>query len=755
MIAREKLIALEDMTMTRDDEKIFAFYSELPERLRQVRSKIEKPLTLTEKILYSHASELSGETLRIVFDHAAIHDAAAQMILLQFALTGKRFPDLSTTVHCDRLITAEKGAKEDLARACDENEEIFDFLRTASAKYGIGFWKPGSGMMQHQLIETTGFPGGLMLGTDPTMTFSGGLGMLAQEADGVKVLDAMIGIPYEISLPRIIGIRLTGELSGWASPKDLILKLVPLLIGKKAKGAILEFFGPGAEKLSCEGKGTICSMASEVEAIGALFAYDSAMYRFLRLTARGEIAALADRNAEHLKADKAVENDPDTFYDETIEVDLSTVEPYIMVPFGVHRVMPLTELSGLMRQQDNLATLSTALIGSSTNSGYQDIKKAAQLAKQALKHGLQVKIPLLITPGSERIRVALDGEGLIKVLEDVGATFLTSSCGPCIGQWKRQDLSFGERNSIVTSYASNASGHNDNNPNTHGFIASPEVVMALALAGTPAFNPQEETLMTPQGLALKLVPSPENSVEPTSFDSEMKGFIPALEDCSSVMTSLNSGSERLQFPEPFKSPSEKCFLDLRLLVKAAGKCSIDQIAPAGNRLKYRAHLDSMSNHLFSLTPNSFREEVGKGKNLLTGSIEPFAKIAREYKKEGIGWIAVAYDSCGEGPCRDYASLGARYLGCKAMIATGFAPDFEAQLKKQGILALTFMNPADCERIREDDLIDLPGIGSFSKESSLELLLKHADGTTERLSLGHSYTLREIGWFRAGSILNCC
>lgn len=736
-----------------DLEKIQKFYRDLPERLQKVRQKVKTPLTLTEKILYGHALEPMTDSLQLIFDHIAIHDAAGQIVLLQFALSGKRVPSVSTTIHCDHLITAERGAKEDLARAYDENGEVFEFLQSASAKYGIGFWKPGTGIMHHQLLENEAFPGGLIIGTDPQIPFSGAMAMLALEGSGVDALDSMVGLSYEITLPRIIGVRLKGELKGWASPKDLILKLVPLLIAKKAKGAIIEFFGPGAETLSCTGKGTVCSMVSEVEAISALFPYDESIKQFLNATGRSEIAALAEQNAEHLCADKAVLNDPLTYYDEVIDVDLSILEPYINGPYGLHRAMPLSEFSAAIRHQEYPEKLSMALIGSCTNSSYQDIKKAALIAKQALKHGLKVKAPLMITPGSERIRDALISDGLWKVLEDVGAVLLTSSCGPCIGQWKRHDVPFGERNSIVTSYNCNISGHNDNNPNTHGFIASPEIVMALALAGTLTFNPQEGTLMTPQGLPMKLVPSLEDSLAQTKFESQVKGFIPSLEDGSNVTISLNPSSERLQLLEPFRSPSEKNFSDLRLLVKVGGKCSTDQICPAGKWLKYRAHLDNMSNNLFTLAPNRFREEVGKGKNLLTGSIEPFAKVAREYKKEGIGWIAVAYDNCGDGPCREHAALGVRHLGGQAIIANSFAPTFEMHLKKQGVLALTFVNPADCEKIREDDLIDLLGVGHLAAGSGLELLLKHADGTTERLPLVHSYTLQQIAWFKAGCILN--
>lgn len=734
-------------------EKIQTFYRELPERLQKIRQKITSPLTLTEKILYAHASEALNDHLELIFDHLAADDATGQLLLLQFALSGKSTPTLPTTIHCDHLITAEKGEKEDIARAYEENGEVFEFLESASAKYGIDFWKPGTGIMHHQLLENESFPGGLLMGTDPQTPFCGAMGMLALEGNSLDALDAMMGLSYGITLPRTIGVRLSGQLKGWASPKDLILKLVPLLIAKKAKGAVIEFFGPGAKTLSCSGKGTVCSMASEVEALSALFPYDESMKEYLHAVGRAEIALLAEQNAEQLCADKEVLNDPLIYFDEVIDVDLSTLEPYMNGPYGLHRTTPLSEFAAAVRHHDYPEKLSVGLIGSCTNSSYQDIKKAALLAKQALKHGLKVKAPLMISPGSEQIRDTLINEGLWKVLEDVGAMFLASSCGPCIGQWKRHDIPFGERNSIVTSYHCNSSGHTDNNPNTQAFIASPEVVIALAFAGTLTFDPQEGVLMTPQGLPLKLVPAQEDLQEQGASDPQAKGFIPCLEEGANVTISLDPSSERLQFLEPFKTLSEKNFSDLRLLVKVGGKCTTDQISPAGKWLRYRAHLDNMSNGLFTLAPNRFREEIGKGKNLLTGSIEPFAKVAREYKKEGIGWIAVAYDHCGEGPCREHAALGIRHLGGQALIANSFAPIFEMQLKKQGVLTLTFVNPADCEKIREDDLIDLFGVGHFAVGSTLELLLKHADGTTERLSLVHSYTSQQITWFRAGSIFN--
>lgn len=732
--------------------EIKKFYREISARLQKVREKIKKPLTLTEKILYGHASKSEAGQLYVDFDHIAMHDGAAQMILLQFALSGKRIPSIPTSVHCDHMIIADQGIKEDLTKAHEENGEIYEFLQVASSKSGVGFWKPGSGIMHQQLLESVAFPGGLLMATDPHISFVGGMGMLAIGGNGIDVLDAMIGVPYRMAMPRIIGVKLTGRLHNWASSKDLILKLVPVLIAKGAKGAILEFFGEGAETLSSTAKGTICSMASEVEAVGALFHYDHSMKDYLTAVGRLEVAELVAPLFQHLQADEEVLQDPFAFYDVFLEIDLSTVEPCISGPSTLHRVMALADFSAAIRQQEYPEALSLGLIGSCTNSSYEDIKNAALIARQALKHGLRVKVPLLISPGSQRIKETLIHEGLWKILEDIGATFLTSSCGPCIGQWKRYDLPFGERNSIVTAYNSSNSGHHDNNPNTDVFVASPEIVMALALAGTLTFNPQSEMIMTPQGLPLQLLASQTNNEYPTVFSAE-GGYISPSEDGSSIRLPVDPLSERLQLLDPLYTLAGNNFFDLRLLVKVGGKCTSDQISPAGKWLRYRAHLDTLSNNLFSLAPNRFREEVGKGKNLLTGSIEPFAKIAREYKREGIGWIAVAYENCGEGPCREHAAMSIRHLGCQAIIANSFFPFFEMHLKKQGLLALTFTHPVDCDKIREDDWIDLLGVEDLAVNSSLELLLKHADGTTDRLSLTHSYTQEEIAWFKGGSILN--
>jgi aconitate hydratase len=581
----------------------------------------------------------------------------------------------------------------------------------------------------------------------------GGLGMLALEGNGVHALDAMIGLPYEMEFPRVVGVCLSGELYGWASPKDVILKVLSMLSGKGAKGSIIEYFGPGAASLSATGKATICSMSSQVGALSSIFSYDGSMGKYIEATGRGELALLINQLAPLLAADAEVLNDPDKYYDQVLHINLSEIRPSVTGPHAIDRPHRLEELKSLIVQHGYPEKLSAALIGSCTNSSYEDLKRAALIARQALKHGLKIRSPLFISPGSENVLIALKQEGLLKVFEDVGATILCSSCGPCIGQWKRLDVAFGEKNAILTSFNCSAPGHCDANPGTHAFISSPEIVMVSALAGTLCFNPALDALINAQGLPVRLSVPASEPVPDNGFRGVSEGCFSVSEDGSSTQMVIDPASDRLQFLEPFKPLAEKGFLDLRLLIKVDGKCSSDHISPAGKWMKFRGHLDNISNNLFSLVPNSFRDEIGKGKNLLNNSIEPFSKVAKDYKKEDIGWIAVAGDNYGEGPSRDHAALEFRYLGGRAIIARSFAPSHELNLKKQGVLVLTFTWPEDSLKIREDDLMDLLGISHLAAGSSLELLLKHADGTTDRLPLSHSYTERQLAWFKAGSALN--
>lgn len=743
-------------------ENIRKFYTELPQKMEQLRQRIVTPLTLTEKLLHLHTHSnidsfkyLKGKSsINLIFDHITLHEGSAQLPLLQFASSGKNKSAIPTTIICDHLIVAEKGARFDLEEAYQDNGEIFDFLRNASLKYGFDFWKPGSGIGQQLIVEHYAFPGGILLASDFPSSTAGGLGMLAIEGSGTDFLDAMIGLPKEIEMPKIIGIHLKGNLQGWATAKDLILRLLPLLETKETRGAVLEYFGEGTATLSCAGKGTICSMGGEVGALSSIFPYESSMENFLLAMGRTEVAALAYEVTPHLQADPSVLKEPHRYYDQVIEIDLPSIVPSVSGPFSTTQLHTLPELLPAVRRQNCPEKLSIALIGSSTHANYEDLMRAACVARQAIKHGLKLKIPLFISVGSQQIHATLMREGFWKILEDCGAIKLVNGCGPCIGQWKRTDVPFGERNSIITSYNRNGLGCYDANPGTHAFIASPEIVIAMAFAGTLAFNPLEETLMNSQGLPVRLVSDPQDSLPSTVFESLEEDLIPPKAQENTFLQLLfNPSSERLQAIEPFLPPLEKTFSDLRPLLKVNGKCSADQISPAGKWLKFRGHLELISNNLFSLVPNGFREELGKGKNLLAGSIEPFAKIAKDYKKEEINWIAIGHDHFGEGPSNEYAALSMRYLGGKAVIAKSIAPLYEMNLKKQGILVLTFARGDDGDKIREDDLMDLLKVGPFTIDTNPELLLKHADGTTERLPLTHSYTEQQLSWFKAGSALN--
>lgn len=724
-----------------NSEYIRKFYAELPQKMELLRQKIATPLTLTEKLLYLHPT----------FDLIMLHEASAQLPLLQFASSGKNRPAIPTTIFCDHLIVAENGTQPDLEEAYKEHGEIFDFLRNASVKYSLDFWKPDSGIGQQLISEHYAFPGGMLLASDFHSATAGSLAMLAFEGSGADALDAMVGLTKETARPKIIGIHLKGKLQGWATAKDLILQLLPILATKDTRGASLEYFGEGTETLSCSSKGTICSMSGEVGALSSIFPYDDSMADFLSAMGRKEVATFAAEVKQHLQADPSVLKEPHQYYDQVFEIDLSTIEPSICGPFSTIHPFILPEFAC---RQDYPEKLSAALIGSSTNSSYEDLMRAACVARQALKHGLKLKTPLYISVGSQQIYSTLVREGFWKILEDIGAVLLVNGCGPCIGQWKRNDVHFGERNSIITSFNHNGLGCYDANPGTHAFIASPELVIAFAFAGTLAFNPLEETLMNPQGLPVRLLCNPHESLPSKGFEPLQDDFAPPrIQENTFLHPLFNASSERLQAIEPFSAPLEKTFSDLRPLLKVTGRCTVDQISPGGKWLKFRGHLESISNNLFSHVPNGFREELGKGKNLLNGGIESFAKVAKDYKKEEIGWIVIGHDHYGEGSSNEYAALSMRHLGGTTVIAKSIAPQYELNLKKQGILALTFVRGDDGDKIREDDLIDLLKIDQFTVDTFPELLLKHADGTTERLPLNHSYNAQQLAWFKAGSALN--
>ncbi|MEI8365697.1 MAG: aconitate hydratase [Parachlamydiaceae bacterium] len=735
-------------------------YGALPQKLKAARQIVNRPLTLTEKILYTHTTKAlhnvpaRGQTyVDFAPDRVAMQDATAQMALLQFASSGKSTTVVPATVHCDHLIQAETGAKDDLNRALHDSKEVFDFLQTASNKFGLGFWKPGAGIIHQVVLENYAFPGGMMIGTDSHTPNAGGLGMLAVGVGGADAVDVMAGLPWEVKFPKIIGVRLKGKLSGWASAKDVILKLAGILTVKGGTGAIIEYFGEGARSISCTGKGTICNMGAEIGATTSVFPYDSRMGDYLRATGRGEVATLADEILECLTPDVEVTKKPEAYYDQVIDIDLSALEPYINGPYSPDRAWELSEFSDAVIANDFPEKISVALIGSCTNSSYEDIERAASIAKQATKHGLKAKCPLTITPGSEQIRATIERDGQLEALEKIGGLVLANACGPCIGQWKRHDVSFGEKNSILTSYNRNFSGRNDANPGTHSFVASPEIVIALALAGNLTFNPMKDTLTNEKGQIIKLQPPHGDELPKRGFDQGESGYVAPAIQGKHVQISVHPSSERLQLLDPFKPWEGTDLIHLKVLVKAEGKCTTDHISPAGKWLQFRGHLDKISDNMFTGAKNAFREEIGRGKNLLTGQIEAFPKVARDYKKAGIGWVAIGDENYGEGSSREHAAMEPRYLGGRAVIVKSFARIHETNLKKQGMLALTFATPSDYDKIREDDQLSIKGLKTLAPGKQLTLVVEHADGTQEEIKLNHTYNAAQIAWFHAGSALN--
>lgn len=737
-------------------------YSSLPLKLKAARELIHRPLTLTEKILYTHLFNpitlkeipARGKTyVDFAPDRVAMQDATAQMALLQFASSGKPRTAVPSTVHCDHLILAETGAKDDLDRAKHDSKEVFDFLQSVSSKFGVGFWKPGAGIIHQVLLENYAFPGGMMIGTDSHTPNAGGLGMLAIGVGGADAVDVMAGMPWELKFPKIIGVHLKGKLQGWASAKDVILKLAGILTVKGGTGAIIEYFGEGASSISCTGKGTICNMGAEIGATTSVFPYDSRMADYLKITGRAEVAALAGKIIDCLTVDPEVLKNPAAYYDQVIDIDLSSLEPYINGPYSPDKAWKLSEFSDAVIKNGYPEKLSVALIGSCTNSSYEDIERATSIAKQAIKHGLKAKCPLTITPGSEQIRATIERDGQLKCLEAIGCMVLANACGPCIGQWKRHDVSFGEKNSILTSYNRNFSGRNDANPGTHSFVASPEIVIAFALAGHLAFNPMKDTLTNAEGQVIKLSPPSGNELPKNGFDQGETGYIPPAEDSSSIQIAVLPTSPRLQLLTPFKEWEGDDLTNLNLLAKVEGKCTTDHISPAGKWLQFRGHLDKISDNMFTGAKNAYREEIGRGKNQLSGQVEAFPEVARAYKKAGIGWVVVGDENYGEGSSREHAAMEPRYLGGRAIIVKSFARIHETNLKKQGMLALTFDDPKDYDKIREDDKLSIMGLKSFAQNKPLTLVIDHSDGTKEKVKLNHTYNESQIAWFKAGSALN--
>lgn len=739
-----------------DLDRITQVFKEKKEKLKAARDQFKRPLTLTEKILYTHLAHpidiVRGKTY-VDFnpDRVAMQDATAQMALLQFVTSGRKKVAVPSTVHCDHLIQAEVGAVPDLERARQESKEVFDFLQSVSSKYGIGFWKPGAGIIHQVVLENYAFPGGMMIGTDSHTPNAGGLAMIAIGVGGADAVDVMAGMPWELKAPKIIGVKLSGSMKGWTSSKDVILKLAGILTVKGGTGAIIEYFGPGCASISCTGKGTICNMGAEIGATTSIFPYDDKMGDYLDATGRSDVRKLADQNREALVADKEVEENPSQYYDQIIEIDLSELEPHINGPYSPDKAWKISELKQAVKQNSYPDKISVALIGSCTNSSYEDMERAASIARQALDKGLKAACPLTITPGSEQIRATIQRDGLLETLEAIGGMVLANACGPCIGQWKRHDVKFGEKNSILTSYNRNFAGRNDANPGTHSFVTSPEMVIALALAGSMSFNPETDTLTNEKGEKVKLDPPTGDELPKKGFDQGESGYVPPVANGETVQIQVNPDSDRLQLLDAFEPWNGKDYTNLRVLLKATGKCTTDHISPAGKWLKFRGHLENISDNMFTGAVNAFREEIGKGKNFVNGEIEPYPKVAKAYKNEGIGWIAVGDENYGEGSSREHAAMEPRYLNGKAIVVKSFARIHETNLKKQGMLPLTFANPSDYDKIREDDLIDLTHL--IKPGEQVIMVLKHADGTKEEIPLNHTMSASQIEWFKAGAALN--
>lgn len=742
-------------------ERIRKLYAESASRHAAGREKMKRPLTLAEKILFAHMPDIAkqefvrGESyINLHPDRVAMQDATAQMALLQFMLSGRESTAVPSTVHCDHLILAHEGAASDLQQAKTTNEEVYNFLRSVSAKYGIGFWKPGSGIIHQVVLENYAFPGGLMIGTDSHTPNACGLGMLACGVGGADAVDVMVGLPWEVKCPQVIGVRLTGKMNGWAAPKDVIIKLCGILTVKGGTNAIIEYFGPGVESISCTGKATMTNMGAELGATCSVFPYGERMASYLRSTNRADWAKLADENRALLTADPEVETAPEKYYDRIVEIDLDTLEPHICGPHSPDRVRPLSAFKAEV-EKENFGKLTAALIGSCTNSSYEDISRSAHLARQAKEAGVKTSVPFMVTPGSEQVHKTIQRDGQLADLSAIGGTVLANACGPCIGQWKRDDIKKGDKNSIITSYNRNFRGRNDANPETECFIASPEIVTAFALAGTLAFNPLTDAVKTADGKEVKLTPPTGDELPADGFVPDAEGFIAAAKTGdASVTIKVKDDSERLQLLTPFAAWDGKNFENLAILVKAKGKCTTDHISPAGPWLRFRGHLDNISGNCFCGAINAFSGEAGMGKDQLDSETKEFSAIARNYKANGLGWIAVGDENYGEGSSREHAAMEPRHLGAKAVITRSFARIHETNLKKQGVLPLTFADAADYEKVQEDDRASLSGLAEIAPESTITLTLTHADGTTETATLQHSLNAEQIEWFKAGSALNC-
>ncbi len=744
-----------------DIELVRKVYSVLPSRIEKARSLVNRPLTLSEKILYGHLwDELpakpfvrGGDYVNFGPDRVAMQDATAQMALLQFMTAGRNRTAVPSTVHCDHLIQASVGASADLGVALSQNKEVYDFLESVSAKYGIGFWKPGAGIIHQVILENYAFPGAMMIGTDSHTVNAGGLGMIAIGVGGADAMDVMAGMAWELKMPKLIGVKLTGKLSGWASAKDVILKVAGILTVKGGTGCIVEYFGDGADSISATGKGTICNMGAEIGATTSIFGYDAKMSAYLKATGREEIAGLADGIMADLRADADVYTSPEKYFDQLIEIDLDTLEPYINGPFTPDAAYPVSEFVKVVKEKGYPQKLEVGLIGSCTNSSYEDLTRAASLVKQANAKHLKVKADFVITPGSELIRFTTERDGLLGEFEKVGGVVMANACGPCIGQWKRHSDDPERRNSIITSFNRNFAKRNDGNPNTHSFVASPEIVAAMSIAGDLCFNPLTDELVNEDGIKVKLDEPQGVELPVNGFDVKDAGYLAPPADGSDIDIVVKPDSERLQLLEPFGAWDGTDLTTLPLLIKAKGKCTTDHISMAGPWLRFRGHLDNISNNMLIGAVNYFGEKTNYIKNQLTGGFDAVPAVARAYKAAGLGSIVVGDENYGEGSSREHAAMEPRHLGVRAILVKSFARIHETNLKKQGMLALTFADKTDYDLICEDDTIDILGLTNFLPGKPLTIVLNHADGSKEQFAVNHSYNAMQIEWFKAGGALN--
>ena len=747
--------------MAFDIEMIKEVYAQIPSRIAAARKVVGKPLTLTEKILYAHLTEGAASQafkrgasyVDFQPDRVAMQDATAQMALLQFMQAGRSQVAVPSTVHCDHLIQAEIGADQDLSKAKDKNKEVYDFLASVSNKYGIGFWKPGAGIIHQVVLENYAFPGGMMIGTDSHTPNAGGLGMIAIGVGGADACDVMAGLPWELKFPKLIGVKLTGKMSGWTSAKDVILKVAGILTVKGGTGAIVEYFGEGARSLSATGKGTICNMGAEIGATTSIFGYDEKSAAYLSGTGRSDIATLANGIAEHLTGDAEVYANPEQYFDQVIEINLSELEPHVNGPFTPDLAWPISKFAAAVRENGWPAKLDVGLIGSCTNSSYEDISRAASLAQQAVDKKLVAKSEYTITPGSEQVRFTVARDGFLDTFDKMGGVVLANACGPCIGQWARHGAEKQEKNSIITSFNRNFAKRADGNPNTHAFVASPEIVTALAIAGDLTFNPLTDTLTNSEGNQVRLE-EPRGLELPTKgFAVEDAGYQAPAQDGSKVQVLVSPTSDRLQLLDSFAAWEGVDLKGMKLLIKAKGKCTTDHISMAGPWLKYRGHLDNISNNMLIGAVNAYNDATNSVKNQLTGGYGEVPATQRAYKAAGIGSIVVGDENYGEGSSREHAAMEPRFLGVRAILVKSFARIHETNLKKQGMLALTFANPADYDLIQENDVIDINGLTTFAPGKSLEVVFHHADGTSHTVVANHTYNEGQIEWFKAGSALN--